>query len=59
MPISFQSYTVKQSKDGIYCGPVIDGVVLRASDGHVSNSRSKLPVTAFILMALLLQLYAI
>lgn len=34
--ISFQSYTTRQRDDGVFCGPVIDGVVLRASSGHIT-----------------------
>lgn len=34
--ISFQSYTTRQREDGVYCGPVIDGVVLRVSSAHKS-----------------------
>lgn len=28
-PISFQSYTATQTRDGVFCGPVIDDVVLQ------------------------------
>ncbi|KAK3033474.1 hypothetical protein RJ639_033078, partial [Escallonia herrerae] len=31
--ISFQSYISSQSKDGVLCGPVVDDVILWASDG--------------------------
>lgn len=34
--ISFQSYTTRQRDDGVFCGPVIDAVVLRASSGHIT-----------------------
>lgn len=34
--ISFQSYTTRQREDGVFCGPVIDGVVLKVSSGHKS-----------------------
>lgn len=36
-PITFLSYKTTQRKDGVFCGPVIDGVVLSASHGHKSN----------------------
>lgn len=35
--ISFQSYTTRQRDDGVFCGPVIDAVVLRASSGHITH----------------------
>ncbi|KAH6823775.1 Emb:.1 protein [Perilla frutescens var. hirtella] len=34
--ISFQSYTSRQREDGVFCGPVIDGIVLKVSSGHRS-----------------------
>ncbi|CAI9752581.1 unnamed protein product [Fraxinus pennsylvanica] len=36
-PITFLSYKTTQRKDGVFCGPVIDGVVLSASHGHKSD----------------------
>ncbi|XVF57784.1 hypothetical protein PTKIN_Ptkin07bG0009900 [Pterospermum kingtungense] len=32
-PISFISYATSQTKDGVFCGPVVDDVVLVSSDG--------------------------
>lgn len=32
-PISFVSYTSSQTKDGVFCGPVVDDVVVRTSLG--------------------------
>ncbi|KAF2316422.1 hypothetical protein GH714_041763 [Hevea brasiliensis] len=31
--ISFVSYATTQTKDGVFCGPIVDNVVLRASQG--------------------------
>lgn len=36
-PITFLSYKTTQWEDGLFCGPVIDGVILSASHGHKSN----------------------
>lgn len=57
-PISFQSYTMVQNGDGVLCGPVIDGVVLRPSKGHLSYPKSNVP-QALLLLVLLLCLYGI
>lgn len=32
-PISFISYKTSQTKDGVFCGPVVDDVVLLSSNG--------------------------
>ncbi|KAL3630832.1 hypothetical protein CASFOL_023816 [Castilleja foliolosa] len=45
--ISFQSYTTGQREDGVFCGPVIDGVILRASGVR------KLNVSVGLLMSLI------
>ncbi|KDP46284.1 hypothetical protein JCGZ_10124 [Jatropha curcas] len=34
--ISFTAYTTTQTKDGVFCGPVVDNIVLRASNGMKS-----------------------
>lgn len=51
-PISFQSYTTRQREDGVFCGPLIDGVVLHDSNGHKSNMHSAFLI-ALLLIALL------
>lgn len=51
-PISFQSYTMVQNDDGVLCGPVIDGVLLRASSSHQSNSRNNLPLALLLILIL-------
>ncbi|KAI3457836.1 hypothetical protein Pfo_014499 [Paulownia fortunei] len=50
--ISFQSYTTRQREDGVFCGPVIDAVVLRDSSGHKSNTHSAFLI-ALLLVAFL------
>lgn len=48
-PITFQSYSTSLSKGGLYCGPVIDDVVLSASARTNPHAHS-----AFLLLTLLL-----
>ncbi|KZV20259.1 hypothetical protein F511_25528 [Dorcoceras hygrometricum] len=50
--ISFQSYTTKQRDDGVFCGPVIDAVVLHSSHGHISRLNGA-SLIALLLVALL------
>ncbi|KAL8049215.1 hypothetical protein ABFX02_06G007000 [Erythranthe guttata] len=48
--ISFKSYTSTQREDGIFCGPVIDSIVL--SSGYRSNLQGTF-LFAFLLLAIL------
>ncbi|XP_073159305.1 protein DUF642 L-GALACTONO-1,4-LACTONE-RESPONSIVE GENE 2 isoform X2 [Henckelia pumila] len=50
--ISFQSYTTKQREDGVFCGPVIDAVILHSSRGHISRLNGA-SLIALLLIALL------
>lgn len=47
--IGFVSYTTTQTKDGVFCGPIVDNVVLRASQGM----KSKIKWEAFIFLLFL------
>ncbi|KAK9010854.1 hypothetical protein V6N11_043721 [Hibiscus sabdariffa] len=47
-PISFSSFTSSQTKDGIFCGPVVDDVVL------LSSNSPKIEIKPSILISLLL-----
>ncbi|KAK8607322.1 hypothetical protein V6N13_053063 [Hibiscus sabdariffa] len=47
-PISFSSFTSSQTKDGIFCGPVVDDVVL------LSSNSPKIAIKPSILICLLL-----
>lgn len=51
-PISFQSYTIMQNDDGVLCGPVIDGVILRSSSSHKSNPKNNLALALLVLLIL-------
>ncbi|XVF16207.1 hypothetical protein REPUB_Repub10bG0011700 [Reevesia pubescens] len=46
-PISFFSYTTSQTKDGIFCGPVVDDVVL------LSSNAPRIVIKLHILISLL------
>jgi hypothetical protein len=52
-PISFLSYTTIQTRDGVYCGPVVDDVVLRASYGMKLEMQLKVLIYLYILGAIL------
>lgn len=52
--IRFQSYTTSQTKDGVFCGPVIDDVVLRSSYGLKLEMQLKVLISLCILVAILL-----
>jgi hypothetical protein len=52
-PISFLSYTTIQTRDGVYCGPVVDDVVLRASYGLKLEMQLKVLISLYILGAIL------
>lgn len=51
--ISFLSLSTSQTKDGVFCGPVVDEVVLRASHGVKLHSKLKILVFVFVLAAIL------
>lgn len=52
-PISFISYNINQTKDGVFCGPLIDDVVLRASHGFKLQWRLEILIYALVLVAIL------
>jgi hypothetical protein len=52
--ISFLSYTTIQTRDGVYCGPVVDDVVLRASYGLKLEMQLKVMIYLFILLGAIL-----
>ncbi|XP_050234895.1 protein DUF642 L-GALACTONO-1,4-LACTONE-RESPONSIVE GENE 2 [Mercurialis annua] len=52
--ISFVSYTTTQTKDGIFCGPVIDNVVLRASRGIKSAAKWTVLIPLLFLVVVIL-----
>jgi hypothetical protein len=47
--ISFLSYTTIWTRDGVYCGPVVDDVVLRASCGLKLEMQMKVLIYLYIL----------
>ncbi|XP_031252537.1 uncharacterized protein LOC116110455 isoform X2 [Pistacia vera] len=47
-PISFLSGSTNQTKDGVFCGPIIDEVVLRAS--HGLKPQLKLEILIYVLV---------
>ncbi|KAL0014562.1 hypothetical protein SO802_001631 [Lithocarpus litseifolius] len=53
--ISFLSYKISQTKDGVFCGPLIDDVVLllRASSGLKLEMQLKVLISLYILVAIL------
>ncbi|KAK7846661.1 BIIDXI-like protein At5g11420 [Quercus suber] len=53
--ISFLSYKTSQTKDGVFCGPLIDDVVLllRASSGLKLEMQLKVLISLYILVAIL------
>ena len=53
--ISFLSYTSSQTKDGIFCGPVVDNVVLRASYGLKLEIPSKVTFCWLVFLVAILQ----
>lgn len=52
-PISFLSYNTSQTKDGVFCGPVVDDVVLRASHGLKLKLKLEILIYALFLVAIL------
>lgn len=53
-PISFLSYTSSQTKNGVFCGPVVDDVILLASYGMTLNPWGIYPVHILFVLAILL-----
>ncbi|KAL5860691.1 hypothetical protein ACOSQ4_001987 [Xanthoceras sorbifolium] len=51
--ISFLSYSTNQTKDGVFCGPVIDEVVLRASYGLKFQPKLTILIYVLVLVAIL------
>ncbi|XP_018860155.1 uncharacterized protein LOC109021882 [Juglans regia] len=51
--IGFLSYTTTQTKDGEFCGPVVDHVVLGASYGQKLEMQLKVLISLYILVAIL------
>ncbi|WCJ27468.1 hypothetical protein M5689_009210 [Euphorbia peplus] len=51
--VSFISYTTTQTKDGVYCGPVIDNVVLHAAYGIKSEIKWEVLIPLLILVIIL------
>lgn len=53
--ISFLSYKTSQTKDGVFCGPLIDEMVLllRASSGLKLEMQLKVLISLYILVAIL------
>ncbi|XP_002509519.2 uncharacterized protein LOC8271454 [Ricinus communis] len=51
--ISFVSYTTTQTKDGLFCGPVVDNVVLRASHAIKSVMKWEGLIPLLFLVAIL------
>lgn len=54
--ISFQSFNESQTSDGIFCGPVIDKVTLRASFGLKLKLKNGVSVLCFVLTLVILLL---
>ncbi|XP_042007910.1 uncharacterized protein LOC121756424 [Salvia splendens] len=52
--ISFHSYTTTQRDDGVFCGPVVDAVVLKVSSGHKTYTQFSFLMT--VLLATVLKL---
>ncbi|KAL6325683.1 hypothetical protein AAG906_023528 [Vitis piasezkii] len=55
-PISFLSYTSSQTKDGVFCGPVVDNVILQASYGLKPEIPSKVTFCWLVFLVAILQL---
>lgn len=55
--IGFLSYSTSQTKDGLFCGPVVDDVILRASAS--SGMKMKLKVQGNLLICIVLLLLAL
>ncbi|KAK2661474.1 hypothetical protein Ddye_000048 [Dipteronia dyeriana] len=51
--ISFLSYSTNQAKDGVFCGPVIDEVVLSASHGLKLQPKLKILIYVVVLVTIL------
>lgn len=53
-PVSFISYTTSQTKDGVFCGPVVDDVmILRASHGMKSEIKWQVFISVLLLLVIL------
>lgn len=50
--ISFHSYTTSQTEDGMFCGPVIDDVVLHASLGLKLEMRLHFVISLYLVATL-------
>jgi hypothetical protein len=50
--ISFLSYTTIRTRDGVYCGPMVDDVVLRASCGLKLEMQLTVLISLYILRAI-------
>lgn len=55
MRISFISYTTSQTKEGMFCGPVIDDVVLHASLGLKLEMQWQFLISLYLVAILCLQ----
>ncbi|KAJ9152734.1 hypothetical protein P3X46_026266 [Hevea brasiliensis] len=51
--ISFVSYATTQTKDGVFCGPIVDNVVLRASQGMKSEIKWEVFIFLLFLVGIL------
>ncbi|XP_065877935.1 BIIDXI-like protein At5g11420 [Euphorbia lathyris] len=51
--VSFVSYTTTQTKDGVYCGPVIDNVILHAAYGIKSDIKWEVLIPLLFLVVIL------
>ncbi|XP_017605997.1 protein DUF642 L-GALACTONO-1,4-LACTONE-RESPONSIVE GENE 2 [Gossypium arboreum] len=52
-PISFSSFTTSQTKDGIFCGPVVDNVVLLSSNGLIIIINPNILISLLLLIVIL------
>ncbi|KAJ0110329.1 hypothetical protein Patl1_03027 [Pistacia atlantica] len=52
-PISFLSGSTNQTKDGVFCGPIIDEVVLRASHGLKLQLKLEILIHVLVLAVVL------
>lgn len=54
-PISFLSYSTSQTKDGVFCAPVVDNVILRTSSGPKPEIPSKVILCCLLFLVVILQ----
>lgn len=52
-PIIFSSFTRSQTKDGIFCGPVVDNVVLLSSNGLIIIINPNILISLLLLIVIL------